>query len=202
MYSILWGARCHLSVPLHPNCGIIVFRSDAYILHAAELTAVLAARTRETTPLFDTASMSQVSPVDHTATYALPSYCTSKVPLSHICQAVQHDERVCVWGIPDLHIVEYAFERGFLATLIDTRKKRKSEPLLNRERPRLYRLQSMDALARASRKVRLRGVVAAGDGDVRSIVLAVFPGYDYVYHYARMVMHVMESCKQIWCCTL
>lgn len=162
-------------------------------LHASERAVVMAGRAQGATPLFETASMRPVAPVEHTSAYALPSYCSGKVPLSHIFRAVETDERVCVWGIPDFHIVEYAYERGFIATHIETLSKRKSEPLLNRERPRLFRLQSIDDLALQTQR---RGEAPGGipcEASRGFLVLAVFPGCDYVFHYARMVMLVMES---------
>ncbi len=44
--------------------------------------------------------------------YALPQYTQTKVPMEHLHRAVQRDERFCVWGIWDGHVVSYAWARG------------------------------------------------------------------------------------------
>lgn len=90
---------------------------------------------------------------------------------------MQKDERFCVWGGFDGHLVEYCHERGFLAEHVPVLEKAKADPVLNRERPRLFRLTPIG-------------------GGVGFYVLNVFPGKDYVYHYARLVMQAMEGLKR------
>ncbi len=86
-----------------------------------------------------------------------------------------------MWGIFDAHVVPYAWERGYKAVHIPQATKRrksdrKTKGFLNAERPRLFLLTPHD-LQKQNRSF---------------YVLSVFPGSDYVYHYARMVRQVME----------
>ena len=103
----------------------------------------------------------------------------------------------------------------FIATLIPTRTKAKRDVVLNAERPRLWYLQAAADVSAACRTgpqvpsggagagsgvgagtgagggMTASGAAAAVDAALASVkgfyVLAVFPGLDYVMHYARMV---------------
>ena len=199
---------------------IVVHRSSMAIapncLHAAEVAAV-SAGDHVAVPPFDSCGLSFVEPAEHTMAYALPHYCLNKVPKDTIHRAVQMDRQVCVWGIFDGHVVEYAFERGYAATRIDVHEKAKVDAVLNRERPRLYFLQSLASLVQPVRTASVASSATAspaassphsaaqtlppgllGDSDAACgfYVLAVFPGSDYVYHYARLVRQALELMKR------
>jgi hypothetical protein len=124
-------------------------------LHAAEVADV---GSRPSTlddgepvpPPFESAALGYVEPVQHTMAYALPSYCFDKVPLDNLHRAIQRDERFCVWGIFDSHLHAYAWERGFVATQVNVHQKAKKDPVLNRERPRLFYLQHIGDLSMAA----------------------------------------------------
>jgi hypothetical protein len=209
-----------------------------------------------------------------------------QVPVEKLHRALQRDQRFCVWGMPDLHVQEYALERGYIAThcrlqvdpFYATRQevtalgwlssppqfldsldpprealqilllarmrdseacirmylsnalvlvtftlalsglihplrthahsavnllpqvKTKTDPLFNCERPRLFYLQKVADVIDAINKSRQgpRGAPTtdpatclSDDGPVPGFyVLSVFPGKDYVHHYARMVHQV------------
>ena len=84
----------------------------------------------------------------------------------------------------DGHIIPYAWERGYIAEYIPSatqtsKSSRKAKNLLNAERPRLFKLTP-------------RSDVHELKLQPSFYVLTVFPGSDYIYHYARMVHQVLE----------
>ena len=84
----------------------------------------------------------------------------------------------------DGHIIPYAWDRGYNAEYIPSatqtsKSSRKAKNVLNAERPRLFRLTP-------------RSDVPELKLQPSFYVLTVFPGSDYIYHYARMVHQVLE----------
>jgi len=145
-------------------------------------------------------SLPRADPADHTMVYALPGYITKKVPLAHMNEHLQQNLRsdrnaqpplpFLVLGVYDGHFEDYCLARRWHACemLRDFSKKdrtwgaRKSHKEDQQrkhfytQRPKLFSVLDLET-------------------NQKFFALVVFPGKDYVEHYASMVRSGFEMLK-------
>ncbi len=101
------------------------------------------------------------------------------LPSQH--RAVQLNIRFCVWGAFDAHLVEYAYERGYVATLLSRLAKPKTDPVFNVERPRLFHLRRISDVA-----------VAARSHPTLEAALEAVPGFYVLNVYVMNQAHLFD----------